>query len=192
MMSVSRSAVTRAERVPGGLGVRCAKVARELLQSVFALASATVLLGTVACSDAGGALASGASEVDAADEVRGSVEVGTGSPFLSLADGDTLPLILGTQGGYHVYVSLRVAGVNPRGDLAIELRGNTGELLAGPLRLRLSAEVVRDSEFAGAWERHNDLLILDVPVARVDQQDVLLTIVFAGDTVSRRLHARIL
>ena len=42
------------------------------------------------------------------------VEIGHGADrFHALADGDTVPINRGTQGGYHVYGALRARGVDP-------------------------------------------------------------------------------
>jgi hypothetical protein len=44
------------------------------------------------------------------------VEIGTGSDhFVALADGDTVPIIHGIQGGYHVWGAVRARGVDPSG-----------------------------------------------------------------------------
>lgn len=51
-----------------------------------------------------------------------TLELGTGTArFASIEDGDELPMIKGAQGGWHVWVSVRVAGLeDPTGSLVIE------------------------------------------------------------------------
>ncbi|MGE0786190.1 MAG: hypothetical protein AB7S26_10910 [Sandaracinaceae bacterium] len=56
--------------------------------------------------------------------VPASLELGTGSwRFEPLTDGDTVPLIHGAQGGYHMWTSVRVPGVDTESlQLTIELQ----------------------------------------------------------------------
>jgi hypothetical protein len=44
-----------------------------------------------------------------------SADVGTGADqFIALHDGDAVPIVMGLQGGYHVWGSVRAANVAPR------------------------------------------------------------------------------
>lgn len=58
------------------------------------------------------------------DEPAPSLEIGTGTwRFEPLDDGAVVPLVKGAQGGWHVWLSVRVDGLDAsRGSLAIELQ----------------------------------------------------------------------
>ncbi|MCA9614443.1 MAG: hypothetical protein KC586_16925 [Myxococcales bacterium] len=71
------------------------------------------------------------------------VELGTGEvAFEALTDGTTLPLVAGPQGGHHVWIGFRVAGMaSDRAYLTVEpIPLATGELppRAAPVRVILS------------------------------------------------------
>jgi hypothetical protein len=59
----------------------------------------------------------GLSALAACGEAPGTsptLRLGTGeSSFAEAADGDTLPLVAGSQGGHHIWLSLRMAGFDP-------------------------------------------------------------------------------
>lgn len=61
-----------------------------------------------------GALALGCSAAEVPpDPPEASIELGTGTArFTAIEDGETLPMIKGAQGGWHVWVSVRVEGMD--------------------------------------------------------------------------------
>jgi hypothetical protein len=83
------------------------------------------------------------------------LEVGTGEQqFEPFEDGDTVPLILGSQGAQHVAVSVRVFGLDPRGtilDLRLT-RDRDGMTVSQTFMVRVSLEPVAGSPgLAEAW-----------------------------------------
>lgn len=90
------------------------------------LARATARALTTACALAPAcALATGCAGVSAGDpEGEPSLELGTGTwRFEPLEDGAVVPLVKGAQGGWHVWLAVRVDGLDAsRGSLAIELQ----------------------------------------------------------------------
>ena len=100
-----------------------------------------------------------------------SLELGTGLlAFESVADGATVPLVAGSQGGRHVDVALRLRDIDPVG-LTVEYDGfdaATGEVLFTPVQRFLSPTglVMED----GAWIRAGDRLVVDEP--RVSPADL--------------------
>ncbi|HLU65101.1 MAG TPA: hypothetical protein VKZ63_02425 [Kofleriaceae bacterium] len=75
----------------------------------------------------------------------------TGNGFVPLEDGADVPLIGGAQGGFHVWIGLRVRGIE--GELRIERearRVSDGELV---LRTPVQELVVPGEAMDGWWER---------------------------------------
>lgn len=67
------------------------------------------------------------------------LEVGTGQQFTPLADGETVLLQRGCQGGQHIFVSLRAWGLPPDPvmvDLSL-MRTEDGQRVSPPYRVRL-------------------------------------------------------
>jgi hypothetical protein len=79
------------------------------------------------------------------------VEIGNGSDtFVPFADGDTLDLIHGCQGAQHIWIALRVWGLNPRGTiLDLELtRERDGLQVSQIFTVRVSLEPVAGTDYA--------------------------------------------
>jgi hypothetical protein len=76
------------------------------------------------------------------------LELGTGQQFTPLADGETLLLQRGCQGGQHIFVSLRAWGLPPDPvmlDLSLT-RPEDGQRVAPPFRVRfLFAQATGDA-----------------------------------------------
>ncbi len=70
-----------------------------------------------------------------ASTTPGPLEVGTGEDaFTAITADQALPIIRGSQGGYHVWVALRTDSVAPgRADLTVTLRRDDGEELVSSL-----------------------------------------------------------
>lgn len=81
------------------------------------------------------------------------LEVGAGeAAFEAFDDGDLVPLVMGPQGGYHVPVSVRVAGLDPRGtilDLRLT-RDRDGATVSQTFVVRVSLEAL-PTGLAEAW-----------------------------------------
>lgn len=89
-----------------------------------------------------------------------ALEVGTGEiNFVPLEDGDTLEIIQGPQGGFHLLTSLRVHGIAPgdRGDLTeptnptltLDVTGEAGDswIAIGPITQGLDASPLSERPF---------------------------------------------
>ncbi len=101
------------------------------------------------------------------------LQVGTGDfAFVPVAEGDPVAIVLGPQGGYHIFISLRARGINNSG-----LRMEVG-VLDAETRTSLSAETSirgRMSPAEDDWVFRPALLgILDVPPQQIHGTDVIL------------------
>lgn len=101
-----------------------------------------------------------------------SVEVGTGqNEFVALGVLDRIDIVLGPQGGYHVWGAVRVTGMNPSRiavDLSVVLVGTPSETLSiSPYRLTLL-------RVGSAYEWYGLLGFVPDP-QRADGREVMLT-----------------
>lgn len=125
--------------------------------------------------------ADGGQIVDGAQAV---LELGTGSrTFAPLADGDEVPIIHGPQGGWHLWGSLRVQGLQPK-RLAVTFDVS----LEGPPALGLSSnsytlDLVKSGS---AWQWSGLLGLVPDPVP-VDGRVVVLSMAVT-DTNGVTLH----
>jgi hypothetical protein len=92
------------------------------------------------------------------------LELGTGTTRFETIDPDStmeLPLVLGPQGGWHIFASVRLHGIDVnRCYLIYELKDDTGEVRNYPAEIILSERrVVREGDH---WLRSGDLVILDI------------------------------
>ena len=105
------------------------------------------------------------------------IELGGGmQAFEPLSDGDTIELVAGIQGGWHVDVSLRFGGFGPDGILlSYQGLSLTGQLISFETQALLSQKsVLADSE---GWQRVGDRVVLDIlDPAEVVGSDVLLEV----------------
>ena len=89
-----------------------------------------------------------------------AVEIGTGEiTFVPIEDADTLEIIQGPQGGFHLLTSVRVHGIAPgdRGDLTeptnptltLDVTGNNGDswIAIGPITQGLDASPLSERPF---------------------------------------------
>lgn len=97
-----------------------------------------------------------------------AVEVGTGvDGFVALADGDTIDVVLGPQGGFHVYGSMRVTGIDPGNPADLTATNNPTTrftVLRDGARLDIDASrYTQGLESAGEhFEMIGRLVILDI------------------------------
>jgi hypothetical protein len=118
-----------------------------------------------------------------------SVEIGTGEiEFVSVDDGDTLQIIQGPQGGFHLLASLRVHGIAPgdRGDLTeptnptitfdVRDSGGSSVIAIGAITQGLDSAPLRELPFT--HQMTGRFAILDI--AADDELD--------GETVSLSVH----
>ena len=89
------------------------------------------------------------------------LEIGTGfTAYETLPeDAPTLEIVHGPQGGYHVYLSMRVTGLVPASLLWRVVRQDDGRVLAN---LDLLARTGTFRPVDGALERVGDLVVIDV------------------------------
>ena len=94
--------------------------------------------------------------------------LGTGDvDFVPIAEGDTIPLYYGAQGGVHVYGSVRVTGLAIRANMALnnpdtpkvtfQVRDGDGDVIGG--YAQLPRQFRRDGD---AWSLVGEQLILDL------------------------------
>jgi hypothetical protein len=98
-----------------------------------------------------------------------SVKVGTGElSFSPLTDGDDVEVVLGPQGGYHIYGSMQVTGIDPGNPDSLGDPSNPTVAFAvfdGEDRLDRGAVYTQgldESEERGVYEMIGRLLILDI------------------------------
>jgi hypothetical protein len=113
------------------------------------------------------------------------LEVGTGDgAFVALSNGDSLELIHGPQGGWHVIVSARMSGVELDGaQLVIEvIAGDGAEVLA---RVSLALLERRLDREGPSYFKLNNFLIFDVagPSEIADRDVVIRARLEAGGLV---------
>lgn len=111
------------------------------------------------------------------------VEVGTGTAtFEPLEDGQSVPLIEGAQGGWHVWVSIRARGVDPT-DVKLDVITYPRE--AGrPRQTRLHALDLTARD--GWYERVGLVQVLSLPECYQDREVVVS--VDATDRAGRTAH----
>ncbi len=95
---------------------------------------------------------------------RGHMELGTidgASGFVALHEGDSATLVEGAQGGFHVWMKFRLAGVAP-GELTLGRQAHRG--VDGKLVLKTEGSVVISSPSPdGVWELPNALPMFMCP-----------------------------
>lgn len=100
---------------------------------------------------------------DAAVDVDTQVELTIGTGFVAYEglpdEAPTLEIVHGPQGGYHVYLSMRVTGLEPATLLWHVVREHDARVLA---HLDLIARRGTFVEVDGALQRVGDLVVLDV------------------------------
>lgn len=80
---------------------------------------------------------------------EGTVELGTGEwEFVPLADEDTVPLVFGVQGGYHVWTSFRAEGLDPEG-VMLEIETQPGDESKPPELSRVPVDMQPNGELVG-------------------------------------------
>lgn len=97
------------------------------------------------------------------------LEMGSDAPdggFVAISNGQDLSIVMGPQGGFHLFVSVQAFGLPRTGTLAWTLRSSGGELL-GTRSLDLEYAFLTDLECG--WERRQDALVFIDPTT-VDQQ----------------------
>lgn len=107
------------------------------------------------------------------------VEVGTGRQFTALAEGALLELVRGSQGGQHVFVSLRAWGLSPL-TAQVELslvRVDDGRVVSAPHNLRLPFQPGADPTAPATLE--GLLLVVPDPELAVDREVRLVANVHA-------------
>ncbi len=106
---------------------------------------------------------------------EGWIELGTGMlAFEALNEGDSIELVAGIQGGWHVEVALRFAGFGPQGvHLSYEGFDAMGESISYETQALLSPKsLLPEGE---GWQRVGDFIVLDIasPEEVVGSQVVL-------------------
>lgn len=114
------------------------------------------------------------------------MEVGAGSTsFTRLADGDTVELVMGPQGGWHVDVAARFGGMSPSGlTLAYHAAdAGTGEDLGFPIKSVLNED--RVSHDGVGHVRTGDRIVFDIDgPADVVGRDVVILVEARGPAVA--------
>lgn len=109
------------------------------------------------------------------------VELGTGlSEFQPLTDGDSIELVAGLQGGWHVDVAARLGGVDPVGVLLVySATATSGSSVSFETQALLDDRgVLEDGD---AWVRLRDRVVLDI----LDPSEVV------GSTLTMRVDAEL-
>lgn len=90
-----------------------------------------------------------------------SIDLGTGTgAFQPLAEGADLALVYGPQGGWHVDVALRTAGLNPDATSIAYLAVDGSDEVSFPAEMRLASNLVQDTN--DGWDRLGDRVVFDV------------------------------
>ena len=116
-----------------------------------------------------------------------NLELGTGLlAFKTLAEGDSLELVAGIQGGWHVDASVRLEGFGPAGILLLyEAVDLNGQLVSFQTQALLSEKgVLEDND---GWVRIGDRVVLDIddPSEVVNQELIVrVTAELEGQTWS--------
>jgi hypothetical protein len=101
--------------------------------------------------------------------VPAALEVGNGHvAFVSFEDGDTLELVRGVQGLQHVWVAIRLWGIEPRGTiLSLSLvRDRDEAVVSQPLHVRVSLTPVEGEPYS---EVTGLTLVVPVPEEALDE-----------------------
>ena len=108
-----------------------------------------------------------------------TVQLGTGTAaYETLEEGDTIELVAGIQGGWHVDATVACEGVEPDGvTLAYDAVSVEGERVSFTTQALLASESVLDTE--PGWQRVGDRIVFDIG----DPSDVV------GQTVIVRVTA---
>jgi hypothetical protein len=102
-----------------------------------------------------------------------------GKAYVELVDGDEADLVPGAQGGFHVWLKVRVRGVAGMGTITVERearRVSDGELVLGAVPQHL--EVPADTE-DGWWEKPEPMpaFMCPTPIGlRVEGEPIRLTV----------------
>lgn len=91
------------------------------------------------------------------------LELGSGlSEFVQVSDGDTLPLVYGIQGGWHVDTAARLGGIDLDGAFLTydAFDPDSGELLNYSYEATLSEALLLEQE--DGWLRLGDRVVFDV------------------------------
>ncbi len=101
-----------------------------------------------------------------ADVGSARIEVGTGlTDFVEVEDGDDVELVMGSQGGWHVDVALRLYGMEPM-DMLIAIHGfdtSSGDEVTIPIERVLTRRRVRD--LGDHWLRLGDQAVFMITEA---------------------------
>jgi hypothetical protein len=129
----------------------------------------SVLLAVTGCSDV--------------DSGPPWIELGAGlDSFRSLSEGDSLSLVHGAQGGWHIDLALRFGGFGPDGvHLSYSASDpENGDELSFVTEALLQERLV--SPVDQGWERLGDRLVFDVDSAdQVIDQELLIEVVVSHD-----------
>jgi hypothetical protein len=120
----------------------------------------------------------------AAPAVEPRLEIGTGAEgFGTFEDGETLDIVSGCQGAQHIWVALRVWGLNPRGTiLDVSLARDRDEMVVSQtFRVRVSLTAVEDADYADVWGL---TLVVPEPDQAVEEDLTLRATVTAMDETS--------
>ena len=172
-----------------------ATTSRALGSSLIALALAVLAMALLAsgCGGPGGADASVDAPCDLDAGAPPWIELGTGATFTPITDGDTLELVHGPQGGFHLDAAARFGlAVSP--DMQV-LRYDVSRLdgtTIGTMQIALNER--RLTRTCRIWVHEGDIVMLgiDAPSEVIDTDvDVLVRVLDAAGEVTRdqrRIH----
>jgi hypothetical protein len=117
------------------------------------------------------------------------IEVGAGRTFTPLRDGDVVEMVRGSQGGYHIFVSLRAWELSsPRAEVELTLtRVEDGREMAFPYKLQRPFEPGPDARSPATVE--SVLLMLTDP-PQADGRQMRLTASVLSEFGERATDAR--
>ena len=111
------------------------------------------------------------------------VELGTGTTqWESLDDGDTVAIVYGPQGGWHIDATLRFGGFGPGGiSIAYEAVGTDAERISFVTQAELVEFNVLEAD--EGWVRVGDRIVLDIgdPSEVVGREAILRVTAALGD-----------
>jgi hypothetical protein len=89
------------------------------------------------------------------------LDLGTGeTSFVSLVDGGTIELVMGPQGGWHVWASTRIIGVDPNGRIIHYVAETTDGVVLAEASLALMTRFLTPID--GGWLRLGDRVIFPI------------------------------